>query len=207
MTKNDHISDTAQKEYGSFAAFSFFRAPVTNTRPACNFTLRDAFNYITSDIARQNTQTLRTFNSSDERKQFKANAFDYCTFSGVFAKRNAKSLSLHSTLICFDLDDLQDVDDAFRILIHDPYFNTLLLFRSPSGNGLKWVLSMRYHFENRSHYFQAETLISYHSFFFDAVSNYLLEAYGLQTDQKCSDIARACFLPYDPSAYINPQML
>ena len=34
---------------------------------------------------------------------------------------------------------------------------------------------------------------------------FVQSTYGLQPDQKCKDIARACFLPYDPEAYINPK--
>lgn len=40
---------------------------------------------------------------------------------------------------------------------------------------------------------------------FAAVTNYLKATYGLVPDQKCKDISRACFLPHDPQAYINPK--
>lgn len=40
---------------------------------------------------------------------------------------------------------------------------------------------------------------------FAAVTNYVKATYGLVPDQKCKDISRACFLPHDPQAYINPK--
>ena len=44
-----------------------------------------------------------------------------------------------------------------------------------------------------------------HSRFFKAVAN-CVRATGLpMVDMSGSDVARACFLPYDPQAYINPK--
>ena len=43
-----------------------------------------------------------------------------------------------------------------------------------------------------------------HSNYFAAVANYILQTYGVEVDKSGRDISRACFLPYDPIAYINP---
>ena len=186
--------------------FSMFRAPIANTTPKAAVTLREVFDYITSDAAKDSTSQLRSLNA-DQRAKFKASHFDYCTFSGIYSKRSGKGLVSHSGLICFDFDHLPDVEATFSTLILERYFPTLLLFRSPSGDGLKWVISMREAFSRRAPYFPNDNLITYHDFFFSAVAQYLRDVYGLTADEQCKDIARACFLPYDPSAYINPLML
>ena len=185
--------------------FSMFLAPIANTTPKAAVTLREVFDYITSDAAKDSTSQLRTL-AADQRAKFKASHFDYCTFSGIYSKRSSKGLVSHSGLICFDFDHLPDVEATFSTLILDRYFPTLLLFRSPSGDGLKWVISMRQSFTYRSDHFPSETLTTYHGFFFSAVAQYLRDIYGLTADEQCKDIARACFLPYDPNAYLSPNL-
>ena len=186
--------------------FSMFRAPIANTTPKAAVTLREVFDYITSDAAKDSTSQLRTL-VSDQRAKFKASHFDYCTFSGIYSKRSGKGLVSHSGLICFDFDHLPDVEATFSTLILERYFPTLLLFRSPSGDGLKWVISMREAFSRRAPYFPNDNLITYHDFFFSAVAQYLRDVYGLTADEQCKDIARACFLPYDPNAYLSSNLL
>ena len=185
--------------------FSMFRAPIANTTPKAAVTLREVFDYITSDAAKDSTSQLRTL-VSDQRTKFKASHFDYCTFSGIYSKRSSKGLVSHSGLICSDFDHLPDVEATFSTLILERYFPTLLLFRSPSGDGLKWVISMREAFSRRAPYFPNDNLITYHDFFFSAVAQYLRDVYGLTADEQCKDIARACFLPYDPNAYLSPNL-
>ena len=113
----------------------------------------------------------------------------------------------HSNLVCFDFDHLPDVEATFQLLLKDKFFPTMLLFRSPSGDGLKWVISMERQFLSREKFFPLENQADYHPLFFKSVSYYLLNQYNLTTDKSGKDIARACFLPYDPDAYINEKIL
>lgn len=186
--------------------FSLFLAPIANTTPKAEVSLHDVFAYITSEKAKDSTLRLRSLDAA-QRARFKASHFDYCTFSGLYSKRCVKGLISHSGLVCFDLDHIPFVEASFRSLIDDRYFPTLLLFRSPSGDGLKWVISMRQAFSRREKYFPNETLCSYHDFFFAAVAQYLRDVHGLEADEQCKDVSRACFLPYDPNAYLNPNLL
>lgn len=41
----------------------------------------------------------------------------------------------------------------------------------------------------------------------NAIANYIKEVYKLEVDKSGKDIPRACFLPFDPEAYINPKYL
>lgn len=170
--------------------FSFFRMPITNTKPSSVFSLLDAYKYIVGENAMKQTDILRSIIDDKQRKEFKAKNFDYCTFSGTFHYRNDKGLLRHSGLLCLDFDHLANIEDVKKLLLQDRYFDTMLMFRSPSGDGLKWVV--RINLEEASH----------HNYF-QAASNYLSKTYSLQADKSGKDISRACFLPHDPDCIYN----
>lgn len=174
--------------------FSFFKAPISNTKPYKAISVRDAYNYIVGDFAKQRTDKLRAIADSRKARFFKSANFDYCTFSGVFTNRNDNALDRHSGLLCVDFDNLTDVSALFNKLLNDEYFDTQLLFRSPSGNGLKWIIPI-------------DTSQAMHGDFFNAVSNYISQTYGVEVDKSGRDVSRACFLPHDPQAFINPLIL
>ena len=77
-----------------------------------------------------------------------------------------------------------------RTLIADSLLATRLLFTSPSGDGVKWVVEI-------------DTCEAPHREWFHSVSNYLSSRYHLESDAKCANESRACFLPHDPECYIN----
>ena len=171
--------------------FSFFRAPISNTVPLKSITVLDAYRYITGHYALQQTETLRATADKSSARIFKAAHFDYATFSGEFSLRSNSSCIRESGLLCIDFDHVPNVESLSVRLLNDGYFETALLFRSPSGDGVKWIIEAR-----------RGTLS--HSDYFRAVASYITDVYGTQPDKSGKDIARACFLPYDPNAYINP---
>ena len=174
--------------------FSFFNAPISNTHPHKQITLRDAYNYIIGRYARTRTQELRQIRDIRRARQFKASRFDYCTFSGTFSVRREDKLIDHSGLLCLDFDHVPNVEELFKALLQDDYFETQLLFRSPSGDGLKWIVPM-------------DLTECSHADYFRSVANYISRAYGVQVDQSGKDVCRACFLPWDPQAYIKPEII
>lgn len=174
--------------------FSFFSSPITNTKPSKNFTLLDAYYYIKGDTAKERTKKLRSFADAKQSRMFKAANFDYCTFSGTFTTRTDKALINHSGLLCIDFDHLPKLDSLRSQLLKDEYFDTQLLFRSPSGDGLKWVIEI-------------DISQTTHADYFRAVANYLFQTYGIEADKSGKDISRACFLPHDPNCFINPKYL
>ncbi len=183
--QTNHSSDIVVRH------FSFFKAPVRNTIPHKSICLLDAYNYIVGDYAKQRTEKLRNIKDPKQARQYKASTFDYCTFSGMFQTRNDKALISHSGLLCIDFDHLQSVDLLRKQLLQDEYFDTQMLFVSPSGDGLKWIIPI-------------DTKQTTHSNYFAAVANYIQQTYGVEVDKSGRDISRACFLPHDPMAYINP---
>ena len=186
--------DKSVNEGSSLPQFSFFRAPITTTKPYKTISLFEAYLYIIGKPAQKHTAELRAMTDMEQRKRYKNNHFDYCCFSGTFNKRKAEALIQHSGLMCIDFDHIPYPEDLRQRLLFDEYFDTQLIFRSPSGDGLKWVIPV-----DLSEYS--------HSEYFEAVSVHILQTYGFQIDKSGSDVCRACFLPYDPNAYINPEYL
>ncbi|VBB45773.1 VirE protein [uncultured Paludibacter sp.] len=197
--KSNQTPEAAQTQSPSIggvgeAFFSFFKAPVQNIIPHKSISLLDAYNYIVGEYAKQRTEKLRSIKEPKQARQFKANNFDYCTFSGVFTSRNDKKIVQHSGLMAVDFDHLPNLEEVRQSLLVDEYFDTQLLFVSPSGDGLKWIISI-------------DTKQTTHSNYFAAVANYILQTYGIEVDKSGRDISRACFLPHDPNAFINPLIL
>ena len=176
------------------ALFSFFPAPIKNTIPVLKMTLADAYEYITGPTAVSRTRELRSKTNIKEARKFKSEKFDYCTFSGLFSKRSDQALVQHSGLLCLDFDHLKNLEEVRQQLLNDDYFETQLLFVSPSGDGLKWIINI-------------DISQTTHADYFRAVANYLKQTYNIDVDQSGKDVSRACFLPYDPDCYINPKNL
>ena len=189
-TKNEVTLVKNEKAF----AFSFFKAPIKNTIPHKTVSLVQVYNAITGEYYKQHTEKLRSISDTVQARKYKAANFDYCTFSGVFTARNDKSLITHSELMCIDFDHVQNIDTLRQALLADEYFDTQLLFVSPSGDGLKWIIEI-------------DTRKAPHGEYFASVANYILQTYSVEVDKSGKDISRACFLPFDPNAFINPLLL
>jgi len=175
---------------------SFFKKPVTNKKPFKTVTLFQVYQVIRSNYYTSVITQLRAINNKEEQRMFKGMNLDYITPSGIFTYDNDNSLVEHSGVLCVDLDNIENVEDVKQKLIRDDNFVTLLLFRSPCGNGLKWFVAID------SDKFD-------HKIWFEAVRNYLMATYGLtdkQVDKSCSNVSRACYMSYDPDAYINEEI-
>ena len=183
-----------QKSVTQMPVFSFFKHPVSNTIPAKTINIKQVYQLIQSQTYEKITNTLRNFTNPKDAKYFKANHYDYVTFSGTFTKRNNNDLITHSGLITIDFDHVLEIEKVKQKLLIDEYFDTELLFISPSGDGLKWIISIDV--ENFTHQDN-----------FIAIKNYINQTYKLNIDKSGCDVSRACFLPYDKSIFINPKHL
>jgi len=172
--------------------FSYFKAPVSNIVPFKNISILDAFKMIKGDMFANNTTILRSLTEKTVARKYKAANFDYVTFSGTFSERNDKALRKHSGLMAIDFDHIPDLSELKNNLLRDEYFETEILFYSPSGDGLKWIIPI-------------DLAKASHLDYFKAVAAYILQNYQVKVDQSGKDISRACFLPYDPDVYINPK--
>ena len=171
---------------------SLYKSPITNRKPFKTVSIVEIYELIKSENYKSVIETLRSTKTKKARNQIKTNQLDFVTFSGRFSERKASGLIEHSDLIVIDLDDLKNVEKTKASLINDSTIPTELLFKSPSGNGLKWVLSIDSSEYTNGHYLCA-------------VANYLNYTYGIKVDTSGKDVSRACFLSHDKEAYLNPK--
>ena len=118
---------------GELLSFSFFRKPIRNTEPLRCIGIPDIYRYIVGPYAKKQTEMLRSIMDKDLARKYKAENFDFCTFSGIFHTRNKDGLLQQSDLLCIDFDHVADIPSLHEKLLNDPCFETELLFRSPSG--------------------------------------------------------------------------
>lgn len=174
--------------------FSYFRCPVINTQPNAEMTIPDVYAAIKSNKYKHQTEELRSISEPEAARKYKAKNFDYCTFSGTFSKRNDSALIRHSGLLTLDFDHVSKLQELRETLLQDKYFETELMFVSPSGDGLKWIIPI-------------DLKECSHHDWFRAIAAYIKATYQLEVDKSGKDISRACFLPHDPKVYINPVYL
>jgi len=110
-------------------------------------------------------------------------------WSGVFSRRCGAELEAHPGLLVADLDDLGDQLPRVREqLLKSPYL--FALFLSPSGTGLKAI-------------FRVPADAALHTSSFHAVAAHVRDLCGVEVDPACKDVARLCFVSYDPEAFLN----
>ena len=176
---------------------SFYRRPIRNTIPCREASPEDIFKYLTSDYAKAHTEYLRTISDSKARSRYKADNLDYITPGGIFRSRKESDLVKASGYMVIDFDHIPDARGLVRKLARDEHFETVLAFRSPSGDGVKWIVALPNITKPDGSPF---TFLE----FFTILSNYSRKTYGVEADPSGKDICRACFLPYDPDAFLNP---
>ena len=170
--------------------FSIFAPPIKNKTPLIEATAKDVYKVIASTKYKAITEKLRAIETKEEQNKYKVSQFHFATFSGTFTNREAKDIVNHSSLICVDIDKLQpDKIETLKKALPTA-FAPVLMFTSPSGNGLKVV-------------YQIDIDSNTHLAYFKALETYFKQQHALCIDTACKDVVRACFLPYDKEAYFN----
>lgn len=195
--KEEKDTDNARPQLPPCPRFSFYRRPIRNTRPCREASPEDIFKYLVSDYAKSHTEHLRTITDNKERSKYKADNLDYITPGGIFHSRKESDLLKPSGYMVIDLDHIPDPQGLVRRLATDEHFETVLAFRSPSGDGVKWIVAL-------PNITKPDVTSYTHGEYFTMLSNYSRQYYGVEADPSGKDICRACFLPYDPDAFLNP---
>jgi hypothetical protein len=171
-------------------SFNLFKGGIKVKKPTETITLADAVALISGPTYEIASRELRAL-EPDLQKVFKAD-LDYVTFSGTFTPtRLVKNLKQHSDLFCLDFDHVENLFETRLQLQADP--QTLVLFTSPSGKGLKVIFEVP----------GLDAEPERHKGFFQDMAIYIRQTYGLDVDASGSDVSRACFLPHDASVYVN----
>jgi hypothetical protein len=148
---------------------------------------------VTSRIKNGTERIIFVMNPTNRfRGRFGRIPFESVIFSGVYERKCDEGLREPSGYVCLDFDHV-DVKATRELLMGLEMFETVLMFRSPSGHGVKWVVNNK-------------TLFN-HKAFYVAVYNYLKETHHLVADLDAADLSHGCLLPWDPDVYINPNFM
>ena len=168
--------------------FSYYENPITNTKPKEKpLTISRIHKGITSEVFKEATEQIRSESDKTKRNILKGQLLHYVTFSGIFTKRADSALKQHSGLICIDIDhigdDLELIKNQVKLI-----YTPALIFRSPSGDGLKVV-------------YQVDISQAGHLDYFQAFQNHFKWEYDIDIDTAGKDISRACYLCHDDEAF------
>jgi len=162
--------------------FSYFSEPITNIKPDVKpISLHQVNEIIRGVILKESTERIRKESNKDSRNTLKRTILPYVTFSGIFSERKNEAIVNHSGLICIDLDRVNEHGEVKRSIRET--LSPALMFRSPSGDGVKVVFAIDRNQGDHTQYFQA-------------IRSYFRTELSLQVDNG-SDISRACFLCHD----------
>lgn len=123
------------------------------------------------------------------------------TFSASYNKKRASGNEIEYNYICvIDLDhiDKSKFTDIIEQLAEDKYL--IALWVSPSGDGLKGIIPIRYELS-----LCISRLQSFHRTAFRMISEYLFEQYKVEIDKSGKDITRLCFVSADKALIRKPQ--
>src|SRR5688572_5697506 len=83
-------------------SFSIYKAPIRNTKPAAEITLRQAWKAIRGNRYLEVTQRLRSLKETNESeyKRLKQLLLDYVSFAGIFSHHSDDALIALSGFIC-----------------------------------------------------------------------------------------------------------
>ena len=133
-------------------------------------------------------RTLLKEKDKDEYDKQKKN-LPGVTIAGTMGdKRNNKGIDEYSGLIHLDYDYIENVEELRRKIEEISF--TYASFISPSGNGLKVVI-------------RTDAKMDEHQYYFNAIKKLYDKSVGLESDHKVKDLARLCFVSYDPNLYFN----
>ena len=115
-------------------------------------------------------------------------------FAGKFSSACRSGLVAHSGLLVVDFDDVpsDEIQDYKQELADHP--STRLVFISPSGSGLKWVVAV------------SATDEATHKQCFELCIREVTKRYpslSERLDKACSDVSRRCFMSYDPEVVVR----
>lgn len=134
-------------------------------------------------------QSIRSLDKNDPEHDRLKSSLNAIMFNGTFTERNDNSLVEHSGLCILDFDQYpskKKMAEERQRLIDDAH--VMMVFTSPSGNGLKAVIRI------------PKSDKVEHKRRFNAFGRYFQSEYF---DTKNSNVSRVCFESFDPDIYFN----
>ena len=132
---------------------------------------------------------VRACKDKSERDKLKKSA-PLVTVSGSFSDRKDDALKEHSGFIAIDIDNIENPEEAKKLVQADSYIYAA--FTSISGHGLCLVMRIDG---------------TRHADAFNGIASYLYHTYQLIVDQSGKNVSRARFISYDPWIHINTKAI
>lgn len=158
-----------------------------------NIPLEVILGQIKSGVYKSEIEKIRSlFNSyqPDEAEKLKKRLTAF-TPAGTF-KENRKNdhIDIYSSMVILDIDD-QSNEKLNEMISELPKIDSVYsFFKSPSGNGLKII-------------FYVDSGPVDHQKAFEQLKVYFEMLFDIKVDSSGKDIARLCFVSYDPDLYLN----
>lgn len=151
-------------------------------------------NAFKSNKFKQQIEEGRTFYMEGDHENYQVlkGSLAAITFSGsFFPVRSSSNIQNYSGYIILDIDHCGESLEVYKSLLkNDRYVHAIWI--SPSGDGLKFLI-------------RTEMSVSNHKNTYRSVVKYFNELYNLDIDTSGSDLARLCYVSYDPDLFINQE--
>lgn len=194
--------------------FSQYPAPISNTRPNGALTVLTSYTLVSSLVLLSQVEQVRAENDPQKHRALKRQLLPFATFGGTFTKRHIDGLQEVSGYLMLDFDHVPDVHQAKRSIVQN--MSPLLVFTSPSGDGVKALLDVHTIMAGMGVYplnctdnkeLQSKAAKAYADIYTRCVQR-LSEVQGLKwlapyIDLSAKDITRATYLSADCEAYLN----
>jgi len=192
MLSNTSISSLAQEILNKRVSYQM------NTWSAFSkeMTIGEVLREIKSEDHKVQVQYLRSLISKGNKEEYNSHkrTLSAVTFCGTFdGERKKSKIKSYNSIIVLDVDKLNE-NELLRVknsFLSEPV--VFSFWESPSKEGLKGLVYLRYHFEITS-----ENLDRAHKGAFKKLANYFNEKYNILLDSSGSDTTRLCFFSYDP---------
>ena len=178
----------------------------TMTTPKSAITIYQVYRFILGEgrniPLRELTENLRSLSDPDPdtekdlKRDFKKRNFPAVSFGGVFSQRGNQYLLTPSNLVCLDFDHIGttgQVEETKQRISEEEELDPVLLFVSPSGDGLKVVVNVRQEIRDDRDFKGV----------FKSLRRFCQERLNLNPDEARKDISGLCYLPYDGNAILR----
>ena len=150
--------------------------------------LQKAVDRIKTGKSKDTVESVRNSKTKEEASVLK-NTLPCILFAGEFSERNGNGLNNHNGLMCVDFDKFPTKEimiNQLNELKKNKHF--VLLFISPSGNGIKGVVKI-----------PVSTKDTHPRYFKEFQNKFNFDYW----DVSCSNVDRVCFESFDPEIYVN----
>jgi len=164
----------------------------SDTNSTKTSTLEKIFEVIQSDFFSKKIKILRRYFKKGELDKYKKgkNQLEAFTSTGIFSpSRKGEYIQGYTHIITLDIDKIPDQIEEINKKVNEMP-ETLASFLSPSGVGLKVFVKI-------------DTSSKDHKAAYNIVRSEYEKRLNIKLDDKTDDIARLCYISYDPNLYYN----